>query len=105
MAPSQSTSLPQLAYNDGPEVMQPGPELAQPQPGYESTSLAPRPSKGSTILGLRRPTFWISLILLVVVIIAAVGGGVGGSLAVKNAKSVLPLFPLKRKYTLRDKID
>lgn len=41
---------------------------------------------GKRIMGLRKTTFWLLFALLVVVILAAVGGGVGGSLAVKNAK-------------------
>jgi hypothetical protein len=39
-----------------------------------------------TIFGVRRATFFLSLALVFVIIAAAVGGGVGGSLAVQNAK-------------------
>lgn len=38
------------------------------------------------ICGVRRPTFWLAVILAIVVIAAAVGGGVGGSIAVSNAR-------------------
>ena len=39
----------------------------------------------STIFGVRRSTFILSLLLILVIIIAAVGGGVGGSVAVNKA--------------------
>ena len=44
----------------------------------------PPASPRDRICGLRKTTFWLSLILAIVVIGAAVGGGVGGSLASKN---------------------
>jgi hypothetical protein len=40
-----------------------------------------------TILGVRRTTFILSVILIFVIIVAAVGGGVGGSMAVKSAET------------------
>ena len=45
------------------------------------------PQQGErTIFGLRRTTFFLSVALAVVIIAAAVGGGVGGTLAVQNAR-------------------
>ncbi|KAK0615589.1 hypothetical protein B0T17DRAFT_510177 [Bombardia bombarda] len=44
------------------------------------------PNKKTTILGLRPPTFILSVLLALVVVIAAIGGGVGASVAVANAK-------------------
>lgn len=41
-----------------------------------------------TICGLQKKTFWLLLVLAIVVIGAAVGGGVGGAMAVNNAKYV-----------------
>ena len=38
------------------------------------------------ICGLRRTTFWLLILLAIVIVAAAVGGGIGGSLAVQNAK-------------------
>ena len=38
------------------------------------------------IWGLRRSTFFLTVALLAVIVVAAIGGGVGGSIAVKNAK-------------------
>lgn len=75
--------LPEVAYGEGPEMIHSDPPEFQPG----SSSLPP--SKGPVTLGLRRPTFWLLLVLIAVIIIAAVGGGVGGSLAVQDAKSVL----------------
>lgn len=49
---------------------------------YEETTL-PSPKK---IFGLARQTFWLLIALALVVIVAAVGGGVGGSIAVQNAR-------------------
>ena len=83
--PSNSV-LPQVAYGEGPEVVRSDPP--QSKLGHEHVPSYLKPAKSPTILGLRHPTFWLLLILIAVVIIAAVGGGVGGSLAVKNAKSV-----------------
>jgi hypothetical protein len=84
--PSKS-ALPQVAYGDGPEVFNPYPQQLEPQ--HVQAISSPEPAKSPKILGLRRQTFWLSLILIAVVIATAVGGGVGGSLAVRNAKLVL----------------
>jgi hypothetical protein len=54
-------------------------ELSAVRPNQES-------SKKSTILGLQKKTFILSMLLAVIVVIAAVGGGVGGFLVVKRAK-------------------
>lgn len=56
------------------------PQSGAPSPGLE------KPTPKRRICGLRRPTFFLTVALLAVIVIAAVGGGVGGSLAVKNAK-------------------
>jgi hypothetical protein len=39
------------------------------------------------ICGLRRPTFWLLLVLAVVIVGAAVGGSVGGVAAVNNSRN------------------
>ena len=39
------------------------------------------------ILGMRRPTFLLCAVLIFVIVAAAIGGGVGGSMAVANAKA------------------
>jgi hypothetical protein len=46
------------------------------------------PKSPPTICGVRRSTFWLAVILAIVVIAAAVGGGVGGSIAVQNARYI-----------------
>jgi hypothetical protein len=86
----------QPKYNEGPEVYHSQPYQTQPhpqpqaQPQYNELAapshLPLQPTKDKKILGLRRSIFWLSAVLLLVIIAAAVGGGVGGSLAVKNAK-------------------
>jgi hypothetical protein len=43
-------------------------------------------NREAKICGLRRPTFWLLIVLAIVVIGAVVGGAVGGMLAVQNAK-------------------
>ncbi|KAF2501477.1 hypothetical protein BU16DRAFT_200948 [Lophium mytilinum] len=92
------SKLPQALEQPGLEYY-PGHHAAYPQPQYlapptyaatkegESGGLGDRTSNKTTILGLRRTTFWLLAVLALVVIAAAVGGGVGGSLAAKNAKS------------------
>ncbi|KAJ4163233.1 hypothetical protein LMH87_004974 [Akanthomyces muscarius] len=42
--------------------------------------------KKKKIMDMRPTTFWLLLVLVFVIIAVAVGGGVGGSMAVKNAK-------------------
>ncbi|KAG4438079.1 hypothetical protein IFR05_006445 [Cadophora sp. M221] len=44
------------------------------------------PSQEKTICGVRRPTFWLSLILIFVIIASGIGGGLGGTLAVRDIK-------------------
>lgn len=41
---------------------------------------------GRTVLGMRNSTFCLLLALILVTLIAAIGGGVGGTMAVNNAK-------------------
>lgn len=49
------------------------------------------------ICGLRRSTFFLSVVLVLVIVAAAIGGGVGGSIAVERAREgqrfVYALFP------------
>lgn len=91
-----SSPLPQTAYGEGPEVDH---RPQQPPPVSEQVQVLPLPPPvpGAKIVGLRRQTFWVGLILLVVVVAAAVGGGVGGSLAVQEAKSVTNNVPSLKK--------
>ena len=70
--------------NDGPHY-----------PAANPSSSVPPPSKPanpqSTILGLRRSTFFLILVLILVIILAtAIGGGVGGSQAHKNNQEASP---------------
>ena len=77
---------PQSAYSQDPELYIP-PTAAQSysnKPKVEGQYNAL--TEKSRICGLRRATFWLVLLLIFVIIVAAVGGGVGGSIAVKNAK-------------------
>ncbi|KAI0003427.1 hypothetical protein F4779DRAFT_602046 [Xylariaceae sp. FL0662B] len=67
----------ELAHNQPPPPKWDEPEASQPS--------APPPQE-RTICGLRRTTFFLLVALIIVIIAAAVGGGVGGSLAVQNAK-------------------
>jgi hypothetical protein len=84
MSQVSQPSSPQMMYSDGPEVFQSYPEQLPPQVAHSHP--ATQPEEAPRIFGLRRQTFWLVLILLAVVIVAAVGGGVGGSIAVQNAK-------------------
>lgn len=56
-----------------------------PRSGASSPGVEPATSK-RRIWGLRRSTFFLTVALLAVIVIAAVGGGVGGFIAVQNAK-------------------
>ncbi|TGJ82604.1 hypothetical protein E0Z10_g6165 [Xylaria hypoxylon] len=80
--------VPQDSYKEMVNESQPGLEVA-PQPmkawGQGPSFSSPAPER--TICGVRRATFFLSIALVVVIIAAAVGAGVGGSLAVQNAKS------------------
>ncbi len=65
------------------------PQYNQPQDGLAAGGAEP-----GKIIGLRRTTFVLSVLLVAVIIIAAVGGGVGGSLAVQSAKNACPYVSL-----------
>jgi len=60
------------SYNTSPPVP---PEIAHS-----------KEDKQNKLLGLRKPTFFLSLALVCMVIVAAIAGGVGGSIAVENAR-------------------
>lgn len=71
-------------YADSPsQYASPGPSDAQKQPYAD---YQPRdPEDRNKILGLRRRTFWILLVIGILVIGGAIiGGSVGGSLAVRK---------------------
>lgn len=53
-----------------------------PQYYYNS----PDGSKERTICGLRTTTFFLTVALILVILAAGIGGGVGGTMAVNNAK-------------------
>jgi hypothetical protein len=55
---------------------------------YAPSTVPPpnEPPAEKTIMGMRRTTFILAVLLALVIVIAAVGGGVGGTLAVQNAK-------------------
>ncbi|KAI1822401.1 hypothetical protein F4861DRAFT_389588 [Xylaria intraflava] len=73
------------------KMSQPGLEVTcgppAPAPVYEMLKSPTVQKQEPTILGVRRPTFFLSVALAIVIIAAVIGGGVGGSLAVQNAKS------------------
>ncbi|CZS89596.1 uncharacterized protein RCO7_02513 [Rhynchosporium graminicola] len=62
------------------------PQSAVP-PNYYYASPESDARKQRTICGVRPATFFLSLALVVVTLVAAIGGGVGGTMAVNNAKS------------------
>ncbi|KAI1437168.1 hypothetical protein GGR50DRAFT_646355 [Xylaria sp. CBS 124048] len=73
----------------GPTVRESSP-VDIPATQSANTSEGPRsapPVQERTIMGARRPTFFLCVALAIVVLAAAIGGGVGGSMAVRNAKS------------------
>ena len=53
-------------------------------PEYYEGPVDPRDER--TICGLRTTTFFLALALLLVILAAGIGGGVGGTMAVNNAK-------------------
>ncbi|KAK0119963.1 hypothetical protein ONS95_011387 [Cadophora gregata] len=66
------TSHVQPYYGQSPESM------GGPPGGYVG--------KEKTICGVRRPTFWLALLLAFVTIASGIGGGLGGSLAVRSIR-------------------
>ncbi|CAI4215992.1 unnamed protein product [Parascedosporium putredinis] len=73
-------ALPQVAWEGKYDPNQGYITYATPSPVYSDT-----PDNPKKILGLRRSTFIVVVILIIAVIGGAVGGGVGGSIAVKKA--------------------
>lgn len=67
-----------------------GLQVARDRPTVQSAWNAyvkPTASKrAGTYCGLPRSTLFLGLTLIIVIIAAAIGGGVGGSLAVRNAR-------------------
>lgn len=55
-------------------------------PGYYDAPMKPHEVKEQRICGLRKTTFFLALALLLVILAAGIGGGVGGTMAVNNAK-------------------
>lgn len=79
----------EVAYTPAPEVYEskaPSDTVHQP-PYYAVEDVQPSATPKPRVCGLRRPTFVLLLVIAFVVIAASVGGGVGGSLAVQNARS------------------
>ncbi|KAH7323592.1 hypothetical protein BKA65DRAFT_71369 [Rhexocercosporidium sp. MPI-PUGE-AT-0058] len=62
------------------------PQEAVPPQYYHGSPEGDR-RKERTICGFRAATFFLSLALVLVILAAAIGGGVGGTMAVNNAKS------------------
>lgn len=81
-------SSPQAAYHSGLEVAPPQvvPETKYGQ-GYGYSDPQPHQPVDRTVCGVRPATFWLLLALLLVILAAGIGGGVGGTLAVNNAKT------------------
>ena len=88
---------PQLRYDpEGLEVIESLNPYDQPELKQNSYQVSSDPNKtganhgketqAKLICGLNRQAFWFVIIVAVIVIMAAVGGGVGGSLAIQNAK-------------------
>jgi anti-sigma-K factor RskA len=91
-------TTPHAEYGEGPEVYQPptlqvcqSPTAPLEVDHFRSkTPFAPEKGQEIEVPSHKKlwksQKFWLILILVVVVIAAAVGGGVGGTLAVRNAK-------------------
>ncbi|KAL7911599.1 hypothetical protein GGI35DRAFT_294339 [Trichoderma velutinum] len=79
VAPEVVTPVASAPKQEGPYVVSAGAAIQEGQGGQGG--------QGGRICGLRRTTFWLSIVLVVVIIAAAVGGGVGGSIAVQNARA------------------
>ncbi|KAI0521430.1 hypothetical protein F5B22DRAFT_596797 [Xylaria bambusicola] len=76
------------SYKEIVDHTQPGLELrTEPTKPWAPAPYYSPPVQEPTVCGVRRTTFLLSVALAVVIIVAAVGGGVGGSIAVNNAKS------------------
>lgn len=88
MSHPSRNALPQVAYGEGPEVYQT--YTHQQEPSQIDQSSPRKLARSSKILGLRRKTFWLGLILIAVVIAAALGGGIGAPHALQKTKSVVP---------------
>ncbi|PVH83239.1 hypothetical protein DL98DRAFT_513502 [Cadophora sp. DSE1049] len=79
-SPGQNTvTVADKFYSDRPQ------EAVPPQYYYGSGEGDAR--KERTMCGVRPATFFLSLALVLVILAAAIGGGVGGTMAVNNAKS------------------
>jgi hypothetical protein len=87
----EATQTPAAPYipeqHGGIEAVQNIQPMHKPEPDAYAHWQAPAAvEKEPKILGLRRTTFTLATALVLVIIVAAVGGGVGGSMAVQNAK-------------------
>ncbi|KAH7354797.1 hypothetical protein BKA65DRAFT_228740 [Rhexocercosporidium sp. MPI-PUGE-AT-0058] len=70
-----------------PQASHPSPYTSPPPAPYPYPYPYPPPSpQEKTICGVRRPTFWLALILIFVIIASGIGGGLGGSLAIRDIK-------------------
>lgn len=89
---------------DAPEVMSSDSTLQVPK--WEPTQSPPISSevvpnrerscmKRTTICGLPSTVFVLLVILAIAIVAAAVGGGLGGSIAVKNARSYVTIQTVK----------
>lgn len=77
-------SEPKYAYQQGGG--QPWPQQAGLETAYTVPPVFQVPAQEKRILGLRRPVFILSTLLLLTIVGVAVGGGVGISRAVSDAK-------------------
>jgi hypothetical protein len=68
-------SLPYVAKLQQQDV-----QAGEPEP--EAPAQTPR-----TICGIRRITFLLLVVIAILILVGAIGGGVGGSLAVQNARN------------------
>ncbi|KAI0159561.1 hypothetical protein GGR57DRAFT_499888 [Xylariaceae sp. FL1272] len=69
-----------------PAGLEVAPNQTKPTYAFNCSERDPEDTPARPILGLRRPTFFLSLALIVVILAAAIGAGVGGSVAANNAK-------------------
>lgn len=79
---------PQALRHSELEVVPPREATAPKYEQYSSPEYRPDQAtrEARTIFGLRPTTFFLILALVLVILAAGIGGGVGGTIAVKNAK-------------------
>lgn len=80
-------SNPQVVHHSDLEVVDPHLETKYQQGFANADGQSHHEPGGKTIWGLQATVFWLLMALVFVVLAAGIGGGVGGTLAVNNAKT------------------